>query len=943
MENGKNNYNVVTASSFITILAITSFANATIRNVPGTYPDLASALAACNDGDEIRIANGTYTGAGFRNIDIGGKDIVIRSAGGDPTLCTIDCQSLDRAFTFQSGEPDTVLIEGITIQDATVTSLGGAGAYIVNASSPIFTDCRFISCYSDISSGLPGGSVYVAGGSSPKFINCDFKSGLAAEGGGLYIADSSTVDITDCYWDMNIAYGDGGAAYISDSTVNFSSCEFDRNISYYVSGAGGRGGTAYIYNSTVSFDNCNVDDNTAWYAGGSLAAYGSSNVTLNNMIINSCLCDINGGAIAAADTSSVTMTGVTLSANESRNNGGGIYCIDSASMEISASSVVIENTTPDYGGGAYYNTTGTVRISDTSFTGNTTDLDGGGLFAISSSLSLDSCTFMSNYANARGGAVNTELAEITLNECYFSGNYSDFAAGAAEHLDSTVTYTNCDFVQNYSQGNGGAMRFGWGTVEIQFCNFDANMGEYGGAIFNHESSAVINATDFTSNKADDGSGSGYGGAITNENASPVITYCDFTSNTAQKSGGAIYNAYGAPEYEQCNFKSNQAGSSSVGGGAIYNSYTSTTLTGCRFGGGIGNSNQAENGGAIYNSGSDLKLSWSSFDLNIAWYKGGAIYSTRGGDGTQSTVDIENTVFTTNQADYGGGAILLVDGSTLSVVNALFARNISLHGNGGAIRDKDPASQTDIINCTFFDNHAPILNGGGIYADDGALMGIYNSIFRSNDDSTGTNELSQIYWLAGTQPTVEYCNIEGLSTITGTGVFDDFADFVDPPNNNFRLNPTSTSLDRSDSTRIPTHITLDLDARDRYYDDPSAPNLGVGPVWADLGPYETRASLMIVGTCGSVMDFLGSGFDAGEKVVVLHSTKTGTTTIPSGKTCAGVVLGLGTPITIAKTITADANGDASFSSPVPSGACGRVYVQFLGKTNCRTTNVALIPG
>lgn len=65
--------------TLITVTSITSLACADVLNVPGDYSSIGAAIAAANDGDEIHIADGTYTGAANRDLDLGAKNLVIKA------------------------------------------------------------------------------------------------------------------------------------------------------------------------------------------------------------------------------------------------------------------------------------------------------------------------------------------------------------------------------------------------------------------------------------------------------------------------------------------------------------------------------------------------------------------------------------------------------------------------------------------------------------------------------------------------------------------------------------------------------------------------------------------------------------------------------------------------------------------------------------------------
>ncbi len=73
---------------------------ADILNVPADFATIQAAINAAITGDEVVVADGVYTGAGNKNLDFHGKLITVRSASGDPVLCTIDCEGAGRGFIF---------------------------------------------------------------------------------------------------------------------------------------------------------------------------------------------------------------------------------------------------------------------------------------------------------------------------------------------------------------------------------------------------------------------------------------------------------------------------------------------------------------------------------------------------------------------------------------------------------------------------------------------------------------------------------------------------------------------------------------------------------------------------------------------------------------------------------------------------------------------------
>src|SRR5687768_6375250 len=103
----------------VTLLLLAAHtAHAADRLVPSQYPTIRAAVNAAVEGDHVVIANGTYTGADNRDIDFGTKNIVVRSASGDPSACIIDCQSAGQGFIIDRGQSRSAQIRGLTVQNA---------------------------------------------------------------------------------------------------------------------------------------------------------------------------------------------------------------------------------------------------------------------------------------------------------------------------------------------------------------------------------------------------------------------------------------------------------------------------------------------------------------------------------------------------------------------------------------------------------------------------------------------------------------------------------------------------------------------------------------------------------------------------------------------------------------------------------------------------------
>jgi pectin methylesterase-like acyl-CoA thioesterase len=156
----------------------------------GDYPTIQAAISACLDGDTILLTDGVFTGAGNRDIQIYGKAITIRSQGGDPEACVIDCEGdfadTHRGFALTWSEGPGTVIEGITITNGYMAS--GGGAIHMNA----YVSATFRRCVISNSQSLSScGGVNMTIGCSPTFIDCIFSGNTGAYSGAISCYQSS--------------------------------------------------------------------------------------------------------------------------------------------------------------------------------------------------------------------------------------------------------------------------------------------------------------------------------------------------------------------------------------------------------------------------------------------------------------------------------------------------------------------------------------------------------------------------------------------------------------------------------------------------------------------------------------------------------------------------------------------------------------------------------
>jgi len=361
-----------------------------------------------------------------------------------------------------------------------------------------------------------------------------------------------------------------------------------------------------------------------------------------------------------------------------------------------------------------------------------------------------------------------------------------------------------------------------------------------------------------------------GSVIYNSGGRLFVEACRMIECFASDAGGAVYNVTGGMILKQCLFKLNE----SRNGGAIYNTSAQSGtdqmgVLGCTL---LGNkasgSGGGGNGGGLANVRGFITVQSSTFDNNRAEGNGGGAYddSLQGQFIAVNTTFVRNVAgrngggyakriggatfqmnvrYVSNKADIGGGMALFPGSFPLFLTNGLFAGN-SAGTRGGAI---DVQSQSPLIltNCTVVANTAPLT--GGLHAQ--ATGGTYNTIFWGNTDDGPDLQASQLVLASGGD--VRFTSVEGwdgtLGGATNDGSMPLFADPFGPDgmlgtlDDDYRQVSGSPMVDSgANAFTQQVGATLDLDLTNRFKDDPSTPDTGVGiaPI-VDRGAYELKTS------------------------------------------------------------------------------------------------------
>ncbi len=232
-----------------------AFAEEVVLNPDGSghYPNIQAAIDAVGPGSNIWLSDGTWSGAGNRDLDFGGKQLGLRSISEDPSACVFDLGGGGfRALSFTSGEGSDCLVRGIGFENASGLDFGGV--VYVNGASPRFENCRFEGNLCNIA----GGCVYVQN-SSMSIHDCLFHNNYAGQSGAaLSLAQDNLAYVENCRFTYNWADMMGGAIEVYDGAPVITGCVFWNNTA--VDWAGGAVhfelGQPILSYCTFDYNNC---------------------------------------------------------------------------------------------------------------------------------------------------------------------------------------------------------------------------------------------------------------------------------------------------------------------------------------------------------------------------------------------------------------------------------------------------------------------------------------------------------------------------------------------------------------------------------------------------------------------------------------------------------------------------------------------------------------
>ncbi len=757
----------------------------------GMHPTIQAAVDAVPYEAVIALEDGTYTGAGNRDIELRGKSLSVGGRNGDPATVILDVEgSFDdehRAFRIHEGEPATATLRYLTMRNG-----------VSNANQ-------------DPPEDYFGGAIRVTNGSSLRVLSCNFEYNT--------VHQWLPFDIPP--------YGRGGAIYHSSTgTLLIDGCLFSNNLGS--SSLGFDSGSLQVLNSTFSDHRSEI------------AAFSFENVEISGCVFE----NYSTSGIHILDALGSVQIRLSEFRSERRYYGGAFFnncesilvdqCLfeeldtgDSVGMPMlginDSQATIQQSTFSGYGiegRGAVKCFNSNTQFFDCGFTANTGQWYDGAVEIDGGIADFFSCTFSDNSFKG-GGGVNASGAEVSFDQCGFTGNQAEELGGGAQFGSCTVSINGTDFSNN-SATEGGGFYAESCNLTVDNCTFDANSD----GLRHHGSSlggVTITGTTFTNHTAGwaaeidsmltrpvvidhcafrtgsqglrlfgvpdfrvantEFSDNVVHRTLTISNATGVVDTCTFDRNANQSEGGALYMLGSDVNLQDCSFADN---SSLVDGGAVHILSGSVSFARCNF----DRNHSANNGGALASFMSTADLADCSFNENVAETSGGAMYvfeanttltscsitngvaAIHGGGVSQfdGTASYSGGRIEGNQAQYGGGISISV--ATVDLTDIEIVGNTAEQCGGLSAY----SSNLTVTDCRITDNNSALFGGLFLYYDStGSVTG---TIIADNTSSS---------WGSGVTLYHGANFVFQQSTITGNGGTGSHAQILCDLNGSLALN------------------------------------------------------------------------------------------------------------------------------------------------------------
>lgn len=460
-------------------------------------------------GDVVLVADGTYTGAGNKNLDFKGKAVTLRSQNGRDRT-TIDCEGFGRAFYLHSGEGVGTVVQGFTIT--------GANTGVVSSVTASNT------AQDVIQYGLTGSAIF-----------CTRSSGLSLLDSVVENSQAMTYEVVT-YVETPVtsgsvvdADGSGGAIYCNGGQLYCSNVVVRNNR------AGMHGGAISVENGAEArIVHSQISGNVSAIARTSLFTSIATPVT--TIYMREISGEGAGGGIHCA-ASVLDIEDCLISGNASVRAGGGISAEATGRLNVlrcNVASNVLDGTVAGVGGGGIHASRTRTEVVDSTIAGNECRLPDE-VMATTIVTPVSVIVTVESHAAGRGGAMlvtNTVLVRIA--GCRIEGNAAGTGGGIVADQVKALLLSRDNFFQNSAQ-EGGAMSLRESTCAMRGSEFGHN------AVWGQTNTTITTTinTPFSQIITVESHLDGTGGAICMDYSRIEAARIVFNANHAYSAGGAV--------------------------------------------------------------------------------------------------------------------------------------------------------------------------------------------------------------------------------------------------------------------------------------------------------------------------------------------------------------------------------------------------------------------
>ena len=363
----------------------------------------------------------------------GGAIYMIRRSTLKATKCSFKENSSDHegGAIYLSSDSEVSLQGSVFEGNKSISANDGCGGAIsVHSAVLRISD----SVFEDNYAGKNAGALYTSyvgtseKDSDVKIESTSFKKNSCGKyGGAVYVTShingTEPLKLDNTSMSYNKAQGNGGALYITDSKVFAQESYFNNNKSESTKYGGG---AVYLTSGILEADKCRMDSNESDYNAGAIALYSSSNLIMNDSVIEGNIAKNKGGAIYTSGSDSSIYS--TIVKGNSASDGGALSLHSKSKINVYGSDFISNSSTDGNGGAVYaYQEDAEAIFRDSVFSKNTASGYGGAFYCSGSDtgsrLVVLDCEVSHNEAKQGGFLYETKTdSTVSLDGIVVCGN-----------------------------------------------------------------------------------------------------------------------------------------------------------------------------------------------------------------------------------------------------------------------------------------------------------------------------------------------------------------------------------------------------------------------------------------------------------------------------------------------------------------------------------------